>query len=489
MEYIITPDEMRRADRITSQKLGVESLILMERAALACTFALIREKFDLTSVLIVCGAGNNGGDGFAISRMLWGKGINFNLIFIGDEKNCSAETKKQMDICKNCGIEILKQIPEKEYTTVVDALIGISLNRELTGIYAETVAKINEMHAQVLAVDIPTGVDALSGKIMGDAVKADITVTFAYKKIGQLLYPGADYCGKILKNDVGIYDIAFEDNLPRIQAYEEKDIILPKRESYSNKGTFGKVLLIAGNLNMGGAAIFSGKAAFQTGCGMVKIYSIMENREILQMSLPEAMLATYDKDNFEPAGLQEAMEWCDCIGIGPGITTSDVSEQIVHYVLKNATGPVVCDADALNIIAKQPELLSGCSQEVIITPHVGEMSRLTGLSVEEISGHLIDTAVDFASSYNVTCVLKDARTVIADENGNTTLNLTGNNGMATAGSGDVLTGMICGLLAQGIKNFEAASLACALHGAAGDRGKKQIGEHELMAHDIVDNIE
>ncbi len=488
MEYILTPEEMRRADSNTQEKLGVAGLILMERAALSCVFTLNREEFDLTNVLIVCGCGNNGGDGFAIGRMLWGKKVPVTIVFIGDESHCTEDTRKQMSICKNCGIEILDKIPSNEYTTIVDALIGISLNREIESDYAEAVNEINSRKARVLAVDIPTGIDACSGKVLGCAVKADVTVTFAYKKIGQLLYPGADYCGKIVKSDIGIYDFVFEDNLPKICAYEAEDICLPKREAYSNKGTFGKVLLIAGNVNMCGAAIFAGKAAFQTGCGMVKIYSVEENRTILQTSLPEAILSTYDKDQFEQEELQKSLDWCDCIGIGPGLTTSEVSEQIVRFVLERATAPLVCDADALNIISKNPDLLSSCSQEVIITPHVGEMSRLTGLSIDEIKNHLIDSATDFASSYNITCVLKDARTVIADENGNVTINTTGNSGMATAGSGDVLSGIICGLLAQGLKPFEASSLACAIHGSAGDRGKAKVGEHELMAHDIIDHL-
>lgn len=495
MERIVTPEEMRRADEATTRLFGMDSSVLMERAALAAYECLKREKFYLNEVLVVCGTGNNGGDGVALARILAEKGIKSDLVLLGDRKKCTPQCEKQLAIFEAYEGIVLDSIPEeKRYTTIVDAIFGISLNRDVEGIYKEAVLKINDLRQtllpapEILSLDMPSGINGTTGKVMGVSVKADVTVTFAYKKAGQLLYPGASYCGRLYCADIGITDASFEGRFPLIQAYEEQEIRFPERPSDGNKGTFGKVLMIAGSRNMCGAALLSAKAALRSGCGMVKIMTSESNRVIIQQAFPEAMLMTYTEDDFEIEELERSMHWCDCIGIGPGLSESSISQKIVEYVLTNASAPVVADADALNIIAKKPELLSSCPTGVVITPHVGEFGRLTGLSAEEIKTHLYDTAADYARSFGVTCVCKDARTMIVNESGEAFLNCTGNSGMATAGAGDVLTGMIASLIAQGLDPFHAAALGCALHGKAGDKGAQKSSLTELMAGDIIEQL-
>lgn len=495
MEKIVTPEEMSRADGATSRIFGVDSLVLMERAAASAYECLKKEAFCLNDVLVVCGTGNNGGDGAALARILFEHGIQSDVVLLGHREKCTPQCKKQLEILERYGIAILSAIPEgKRYTAIIDAIFGISLNRDVEGIYRDAVEVINGLRMtllpapEILSLDMPSGIHGGTGKVMGAAVKADVTISFAYRKLGQVLYPGASYCGRLHCANIGITDRSFEGNMPAVQAYEEKEICFPERKADGNKGTFGKVFLIAGSRNMCGAAVLAGKAAFRSGCGMVKIMTVEENRMILQESLPEAMLMTYTADGFDEKELLRSMEWCDCIGIGPGLSTGGCAPALVEFVLENASAPVVADADALNIIAMRPEFLSRCQAEVIITPHVGEFGRLTGLSADEVKTHFYETASDFARSFGVICVLKDARTIIVNEGGEAVINRTGNSGMATAGSGDVLAGMICSLAAQGLKPFRAASLGCALHGKAGERGSANRSLTELMAGDIIEGI-
>ncbi len=495
MERIVTPEEMRHADRITTDIFGVDSLILMERAAMAAYECLKREAFCLNEVLVVCGTGNNGGDGAALARILLEHGIESDVVLVGKRERCTFQCEKQLEILEKYGKHILAEIPEqKRYTTIIDAIFGISLNRDLDGVYRKAVEEMNDLRRmllpapKILSLDMPSGIHGGTGKVMGAAVTADVTISFAYKKLGQILYPGASSCGRLYCANIGITDRSFLGNLPLIRMYEDREICFPERRADGNKGTFGKVLLIAGSMNMCGAAILSGKAAFRSGCGMVKIMTVEENRVILQESFPEAMLLTYTEDGFDSGELSRSMDWCDCIGIGPGLSQGETALRLVEFILANAAVPVVADADALNIIAKRPEILSSCQTEVVVTPHIGEFGRLTGLETEEIKTHFYDVAADFARRFSVVCVLKDARTIIVNKHGEAFINCTGNSGMATAGSGDVLTGIICSLIAQGLEPFAASSLGCALHGRAGENGSAFRSPTELMAGDIIEGI-
>ena len=505
MEYIVSAEEMRSCDKVTSEEFGIPSLVLMERAALSVvdtimqTSSYIEKKLSLNKILVVCGTGNNGGDGFAVGRILLQKNCDVDFTLIGNREKyksfntllllkCTEETRVQIGIVEKYGKSVYSSIPDVDYTIIIDALFGISLNRQVEGNFFQAIDEMNRRKGKIISIDIPSGIQADTGKVLGIAVKADITVTFEYYKIGHMLYPGLYYCGEVIKKDIGIARGAFKDKKPSIITYEPEEIRLPQRPDYANKATFGKVLLISGGINMAGAAVLSAKAAYRIGAGMVRVYTPEENRQIIQTAIPEAILTTYKSGDFNPSDLKDALDWCDCVGIGPGIGQSKETHAIVSYVLKNAGVPILIDADGLNILAKNANELADCGQDLIITPHLGEMSRLTGVSVKEIGEHLIDIASDFAGSYRLTCVLKDARTIVADDKKNIYINRTGNNGMATAGSGDVLTGIICGLVASGLDGFHAACLGVACHGLAGDKGIRQKGLHGLMAGDIIEGL-
>lgn len=488
MYHIVTSDEMKKMEQQTMEGFGLSSLVLMERAALSVWDYMEEYDISVENTLILCGTGNNGGDGLAVGRILYENGYDPIIVMPGDRSKCTESTKHQLAILKHYQIPIYDTIPQFAYTTVIDALFGIGLNREIEGVYAEIIAQMNETEAIKIAVDIPSGIHADSGKVMGCAFCADITITFAYQKVGTLLYPGAEYAGKLIVKNIGIIENAYEDAKPKMIAYGTDDLIFPKRTADSHKGTYGKVLVIAGSTDMCGAALLSTEATFRTGAGMVKLFTDAANRVVIQERLPEVMTVTYDEHNMNEKGLGSAISWADIILMGPGMSQSETAKQIVGYVLKNSTCPIVLDADALNIIAEDDMEKYEWNREVIITPHLGEMSRLCRKDVSLLKEHIIDTAHDYADKHQLTCVLKDARTIVSAPEEPDYINLSGNAGMATAGAGDVLCGIIAGLLAQKVPAYRAATLGVYLHGMAGDVAAEQCGKQGMMATDIINGL-
>ena len=491
MEWIVNAKEMKLCDQNTIQYYGVPSMVLMERAALKTMEVILDGNYQTKQVLIVCGVGNNGGDGMALARLLAQKGSTVAILLIGDTKKFTPESKKQYEICQQYRIPFVSLLELEciSYTLVIDALFGVGLSRNLTGEYYDIIEKLNQIHADKVAIDIPSGISADSGVVMGTAFRADTTITFGYRKLGLVLYPGVDYSGNIVVADIGIDDNSWLDKKPGVCALDDGDVkeALLRPED-GNKGTFGKVLVIAGSINMAGAAYFSAKAAYKSGCGLVRIYTAQENCTILQTRLPEAILTTYSGKRPDMQQLNEALSWADTIIIGPGIGTDDTAKMILKNTLKNAAVPVVVDADALNLIAEDTQILLKPHTEMVVTPHMGEMARLCGDSISYLKENRIEAAEEFAREYNVVCVLKDARTVTAVPYGKTYINQNGNSGMATGGSGDVLAGLIGGLIAQGIHSEFAAPAAVYLHAKAGDRAAKQIGKHAMMASDILEQL-
>ena len=324
---------------------------------------------------------------------------------------------------------------------------------------------------------------------MGIAFQADMTVTFAFEKIGIMIYPGAAYAGKVVVKDIGIGKESLLEEKCTTYCLEKNDIFkVPKRLSYSNKGTYGKVLVVAGHKNMAGAAFFSGKAAYATGAGLVKVYTEEINRTIIQELLPEAVLETYEAKSEIEKTLLDSLSWASVVVAGPGIGTDEVSEHMIRIILENTEVPVILDADGLNIVSHHKEWLRERNMPLIVTPHLGEMARLTEKSIFDIQKQLLQVAGEFAKEYNVICVLKDARTVIALPDGTTFINTSGNNGMATAGAGDVLTGVIAGLLAQKMEPMQAAPLGVYLHGTGADWMVEKTGTYGMMAQDIIEGI-
>lgn len=489
MIYLPGAGQMKEADRYTIERLHVPSLELMERAAASCVSSIKEKGFDLTRVLVVCGSGNNGGDGFAIARMLVKEGVAVHVFLAGNREHCTAETETQIRLLEETGAAICNEYPEDEYSIIIDAIFGVGLSRKIEGHYAEVIEKMNQAPGIKMAVDIPSGISADTGCVLGTAFRADLTVTFQAEKLGMSLYPGKEYCGEVKISDIGISSYIFENNIDVAYTNEEREFaaFLPQRKEDSHKGTYGKLLIIAGSKGMSGAAYLNGLSAYLTGAGLVRIYTPQENRIILQELLPEAIITVYD--HFCKEEVVSLLAWADAVCIGSGIGTDDRADSILKTVLENADIPCVVDADGLNLIGKDRQYLEKLRHEnYIFTPHIKEMSRLTGIGVADIKNERMKLLKEFVEKYRMTCILKDARTAVQSRGERTYINMTGNCAMAKAGSGDVLAGIAAGLLVQGITCRDAAVLAVYLHGKAGDRARTEKGSYSVMARDLMSNI-
>ena len=533
MRYVLDAASMKNVDSYSINTLGIPSVVLMERAALSVTEAIeSKVKGNIhTDIICVCGRGNNGADGLAVARQLYLKGYNVDVYII----NSHASTKEfdiQLNIIKNLGIECINSPDFSKYGVIVDALFGNGLSRELAGearIVVDTINKCstsvrsqytqnsdNNGNRLVVAVDIPSGISASTGVVMGSAVNADITVTFGFEKIGHILYPAASYCGKIIRKDIGFAQ--YPDMTRDIFTYDYSDIsdMLPLRKPDGNKRTFGKALVIAGSRLYGGAAVLSSRAAARIGAGLVRTLTHISNRTAVITGNMECIVDTYDTD--EECGdfvkntetlVDKCICWADVVCIGPGLSMEESAVKLVRSVSAKKNIKKLYDADALNIIAQYKIELDGSNDDVdyeaggnsgnasykddmsdknvVVTPHIGEMSRLTGLDIAVIKNNPIDTARTYSREHNCVCVLKDARTIVSDGE-RVYINMSGNDGMATGGSGDVLSGIITGLMAQGLTTFEASALGVYIHGCAGDEAALSNGKYSMVAGDIIDNI-
>lgn len=484
MKYIFSGENMKKVDQYTINNIGIPSMVLMERAALSVAENIMKNEPINKTVLCVASTGNNGADSLAVCRMLYLKGYDTCIYILGDISKASEEFKQQLKIVKNMNITILEQIENRD--VIVDGIFGVGLSREVKNEYKEVVDKINTWKNIVYAVDIPSGVDASTGKILGTAIKANYTITFGGQKIGTAFYPGADYCGQVINADIGYPDDVCE-MFDHIKYLEKSDLTdLPQRANYSNKGSFGKVLIIAGSKEISGAAFLAAKAAFKTGAGLVRIFTHVDNRQILARLLPEAMINTYNTEEFDEHALESCLNWCDVVAVGPGLSVGPIQQKIIKTVLERKMKTVI-DADGINNISADVRLKKDLHKNVIITPHLAEMSRFSGDSIDYIKDNLLEVATKCNYQNNIATVLKDARSVIATNNG-TYVNISGNNGMATAGSGDVLTGIITGLIAIGMDIDKAACFGPFIHGLAGDMAVNRISKDSLMASDIIDCI-
>ena len=501
MKYLVRKAEMKQYDTNTMEVFAIPSLVLIERAALAVVEELDHEGLAQNSrILVACGVGNNGADGLVIARLLHLKGYAVQILTVGSRTKATEENKREIKIAQNYGVpvsdaeEFLQSQNRAEYDVIIDAIFGVGLSRRIEGIFGELMKCLNGLSGKKVAVDIPSGIDADDGSVLGIAFQADLTVTFSYDKVGMCLFPGSAYCGRIICRSVGIDDHSFladtaRGHKPVTAALTEEDLLLiPARRAHTNKGSYGKVLVIAGSINMAGAAVFSARAAYLSGCGLVRVLTPEENRTIIQSTLPEAVLTTYHSKKIEKELVIDALQWADVIVCGPGLGTGDAAHRIVEIVLRNAAVPVILDADALSIISEETDILRKPHTDLIVTPHLGEMARLQHVTVSYIKDHLVESAQEFARTYNLICVLKDARTVTAVPYGLTYINLSGNNGMATGGSGDVLTGVIAGLVAQGAKPELAAPLGVYVHGLAGDEAAAKCGHYSLMAQTLLEAL-
>ncbi len=507
MRYALDAVQMKNLDQKTIEQIGIPAMVLMERAALYVAERVREHAKPTDKIIAVCGTGNNGGDGIAAARILHLWGYEVTIGIIGEVEKFSKECREQWKIAKNLGLSLRTEWEISEYNIVIDGIFGIGLSKPVSGVYAKVIQSINQSDCYVVSVDIPSGVSASHGQVLGCAVKASETITFGEQKLGLLLYPGATYAGKVYIADIGFAQEKM-DSLTYTY-FQTSDLDkLPIRMPYSNKGNYGRVLVIAGTEYMTGAAYFSAAAAYRMGAGLVKILTAKKAIPVLQGMLPEALFAPYDEEDSEEQ-IKSALEFATVIVIGPGLSTEETSKKLLRKVCKEAKVPLVVDADGINLLAMLldemiPEV-SYITDEVerlhqriyhikellpegtILTPHLKELSRLTLYPLYKIPSNLIDIASYCTYNNLMIYVLKDSRTIVASKDLRY-INVSGTHGMATGGSGDVLTGIIAGLIAQGLEAGKAATLGVYLHGLAGEEAAKTKSTYSMLAGDIIEAL-
>lgn len=491
MKEVVTAAEMKSIDSYTIHKLGIPSIVLMERAALAAAEHIKNNILKSDRILCVCGGGNNGGDSAAVARILFSQGYQAAFYMAAEQEKWTEETKKQILIARNIGVPEYNELDLVHIKVVVDGFFGIGLLSSVRPPYDGYIEKINQWRAEkperrVWAVDIPSGIDSDRGQVMGCAVKADATVTFGFKKRGMILYPGRELTGTCYVADIGFPDVSVKNNPPEAFTYHVQDFKqLPCRKNDSNKGSYGKILIIGGRRNMSGAPFFAGMGAYCTGAGLVRILTDEANRVILQTQLPQALISVWEETDVPE--LEALTDWADSLAAGPGIGTDGKMAERMAEVLKRVQKPLVLDADALNLLAGHREWYDLLPKNTIITPHMGEMSRLTGAPIEAIKKDRPGWACKMASEHGLICVLKDSSTVVSDGR-RVYLNESGNQGMATGGSGDVLTGIIAALTAGGMTAFEAACMGVYLHGCGGDEASARYSARGMTAMELAEGL-
>lgn len=491
MQVVVTGEEMKKIDNYTIQSIGIPSMVLMERAAWSMVQKMLPYLEEKTQVLAVCGSGNNGGDGVAVARILHGMGYSAAIYMMGSTDKWTEETKSQIQIARNIGVPEYNELDLTSVQVVVDGLFGIGLDRMIKEPYESLINYLNQWRDakeehKIWSVDIPSGISAKNGQVLGTAVCADYTVTFGYMKCGLVLYPGRSKAGVCYVEDIGFPKKALYDHFPKGFSMDQSDMDkLPKRSMDSNKGDYGKILVIAGSKNMSGAAYFAAYAAYVMGAGLVRILTVEANRQILQTALPQAMISVWEELNDEE--LEKTLKWASSVIIGPGIGTDSCMENRLDKILYKIKCPIVLDADGLNLLARNKMWYDKMKARLVVTPHMGEMSRLTGCSIDELKSDRAAWAAHFAKEHEVVCVLKDSSSVISDGE-RICYQRTGNDGMSTGGSGDILAGMIGSLVGMGCDLFIASCLSAYIHGCAGDHARELYGARAMTSVEIIDGL-
>jgi NAD(P)H-hydrate epimerase len=499
---------MREIDQAAIHEIGIPGIILMENAALRVVEEIknILGEVNYKSIIVFCGKGNNGGDGFAIARHLFNAGANVLVVLIADRNEVKGDALTNLQIIENLGIKIVQVVDEVHLEEIaaslylcdliVDAIFGTGIKGNISGTVADIIQLINYSGRYVVSVDIPSGINGDTGQICGVCVNADTTVTFALPKVGLLNYPAADYVGKLVIADISIPGSIIERQNININIIEKEYIkgLIPARYSNSNKGDYGKIFIVAGSTGMTGAATLAGLAAIRSGSGLVTVGIPKALNAIMEVKLTEVMTFPLEDEGRGTLShscihqIIEKMNKADVMVFGPGLSTDASIPDILKDVLKQSDIPIIIDADGINALAKNINVLKECKCPVVITPHPGEMSRLTGLGIQHIQANRIETARNFAKDWNITVVLKGARTVVALPDEEVFINCTGNAGMATGGTGDVLAGIIASLAGQGLGVSKAAIAGVYIHGLAGDISAETRGEHGLIATDLIEAL-
>jgi ADP-dependent NAD(P)H-hydrate dehydratase / NAD(P)H-hydrate epimerase len=493
---ILSAEAMREVDRTAIEELGIPSLVLMENAAIGVVDAIGEIYEEAESAAIFCGPGNNGGDGLAIARHLAVRGYDVQVFLVAGRRGMRGDAEVQLGIYRRQGLAIQEVADEdgvvealeeaREADLIVDALFGTGLSKPLEGLLADLVQGLNDLPVPRVSVDLPSGLNGSKSEPLGPHIKADLTVTFAAPKIAHVFPPASESVGELVVTDLGIppelvEEAEEEGGALHLLVGEELSGLLPEREPGTHKGDYGHVLLVAGSPGKAGAAILAARAAVRSGAGLVtaavpeSILDVVDLGSIESMTLP---LRSLDR-------VLEAVEGKSVLAMGPGLGQEDETVAAIRRIALEVSLPLVLDADGINAFAGRAAELAGRGAETVLTPHPGELGRLLGISTAEVQGDRIAAARRAAVEAEAVVVLKGHRTLVATPGGEVHVNATGNPGMATGGTGDVLTGLIAGLLAQGLGALDAARLGVYLHGLAGDLAAARTGEAALAAGDLL----
>ncbi|MDD4363982.1 MAG: NAD(P)H-hydrate dehydratase [Atribacterota bacterium] len=490
--------EMQNMDQEAINKYGFTEDILMENAGLAA-YQVIAENFKIknTSFSIFCGTGNNGGDGLVLARKLHSCGAKVCLFIINDPLKYRRAALKNWEIVKKLQIPVFTKIVLETAkaninpnSIIVDAMFGTGLQKDIEGIYYQIISFINHHHKQpVISIDIPSGINGDNGQIMGIAIKADHTITFGLPKIGNLLYPGFSYCGKLHISHISFPPALYNKEELKIELNTPSP--LPARPVNGHKGTFGKTLFISGARNYLGAPVFSSLSFLKCGGGYSLLaapssivpYIGTQAKEVVYLPQKETNSGTIALENYDEL-LKRSAE-SNMVVLGPGLSVEHETRQLIKKLIIDIEKPLLLDGDALTVLSENINILNNRISPTILTPHIGEMSRLLKKSTDEIKVEAVNFMQDFTQKHNCFAVLKGAHSLICTPEGKVFLNLTGNNGMATAGSGDVLTGIIAAVFSLGLPLESAVREAVLIHGFAGDLAARKKGEDGMIASDIM----
>ena len=497
---VSTVAQMRNLDRSAIEEFGISDELLMENAGQAVYFAIVKEfGIKNKNFVIFCGGGNNGGDGLVVARKIHSNGGEAKVFLLDDaakfkgaaKRNFAIASKMPIEISRASSIESIK--PAVLHSdAVVDAIFGTGLTREVSGIYKDTIQLISESKKPVFSVDIPSGINGDTGEVMGIAVKADYTTTFGLPKIGNMLYPGYEHCGKLYVSHISFPPSLY--NADSIKVEVNNPVELPQRNRNAHKGDFGEVLFIAGASSYLGAPYFSALSFLKAGGGYSRlatpksISSFLANKgsEIVfvpQKETPSGSIALENKDE-----LLKLSEKVDMVVIGPGVSLNEETQELVRELASEIQKPLLIDGDGITAIARDTEIIKKRKAKTILTPHQGEMSRITKMEIGEINKNRIEVLQRTAKELNATIVLKGAHSLIGYSDETVHINLSGNPGMATAGSGDVLTGTITAMRGLGLSLREAVRMGVFLHGFSGDLAARDKGEDGITAQDILDYL-
>ena len=496
---ILNAEQMRNIDRRAIDRFGVPSIVLMENAAIAVVDAIFAHYPNSERVAIVCGIGQNGGDGFAVARHLENRGVVPILIIVGERAKITGDALTNLLICERLGIPMYDDLAHaSDADLLVDAIFGTGLNRAPSGIYADVIRDIAELRIPVLAIDLPSGANASSGEPFEPCVQAEVTVTFAAPKLCHIFEPAALYCGEVIVADISIPDIAVEEEAVTLALITPKSIqphIAP-RLAATHKGTYGHVAIIAGSPGRSGAAVMCARGAIRTGAGLVTVMTDEETAKLVHVGCTEAMTMTGGAAPASAADVSREsggrgrppLHRFSAVLIGPGLADNEESYEEVRSAMDNIDQPMIIDASALNAFASRANNINPRSLPRVITPHPGELARIMNTDTKSINDDRIAAAREAARACNCVVVLKGYQTLVAEPDGHVFVNPTGNPGMATGGMGDVLSGIVAALLGRGVDPLDAACTAVYLHGLAGDILKEEIGDVGLFATEVADRI-